>query len=236
MLADIGVRPSITAFFPCYNEVANVEHVIRDALRYLPALADDFEVLIIDDGSIDKTAERAGAIAQGEGRVRVISHRENLGYGRALRTGFESAKYDLIFYADGDGQFSLKDLALLVGELEDHGFILGYRRNRADPLYRRLNGWLWTTLVRALLGIRVRDVDCGFKLFRREAVRLEALFSGRGAAISAELITRAIRAGYKYKEVGVTHYPRKSGQQSGNSPGVIGQSVLDIIRLWRVFR
>ena len=236
MLANISVRPSITAFFPCYNEMANVEDVIRDALRYLPTVADEFEVLIIDDGSVDQTADRARAIAHGEDRVRVISHRENLGYGRALRTGFESASYDLIFYADGAGQFSLKDLTLLIRDLGDHGFVLGYRQNRADPLYRRLNGWLWTTLVRALLGIRVRDVDCGFKLFRREAVRLEALFSGRGAAISAELITRATRTGYSYKEVGVTHYPRKSGRQSGNSPRVIGQSVLDIMRLWRVFR
>lgn len=236
MPEEIGGRPSISAFFPCYNEVANVEHVIRDALRYLPTVADEFEVLIIDDGSIDQTAERAKEFSHGESRVRVISHAENLGYGRALRTGFESASYDLIFYSDGDGQFSLKELSRLIAELGDHGFILGYRRNRADPIYRRLNGWLWTTLVRSLLGIRVRDVDCGFKLFRREAVQLEALMSGRGAAISAELITRASRAGYEYKEVGVTHYPRRWGRQSGNSPRVIGQSILDIIRLWRTFR
>jgi glycosyltransferase involved in cell wall biosynthesis len=233
MVNDLKRLPSISVFFPCYNESANVERVIEDALEHLPGLADDFEVLIIDDGSTDGTSRVVESIVGSHEQVRLISHAKNLGYGRALRTGFQAAIKDLVCYVDGDGQFSLADLSLLLAELPGHGFVLGYRRNRADPIYRRLNGWLWTGIVRFVLGVKVRDVDCGFKLFRREAVHVDRLISGRGAAISAELISRAHRSGHQFTEVGVTHYPRRSGEQSGNSPTVILRSVIDIIRLWR---
>ena len=231
-----GQRASISAFFPCHNEGENVERVIGNALEHLPAIADEFEILIVNDGSTDDTAARAEAIGETDSRVRVVSHPTNLGYGRALRTGFESARGDLIFCADGDGQFSLDDLPPVVDALNDHGFVLGYRVNRADPFYRRLNAWLWGLSVRFLLGFRVQDLDCGFKLYRREAVPVEDFISGRGAAISAELIARALRGGHTFTQVGVTHYPRQAGTQSGNSPRVILNSFLDIIQLWRGLR
>ena len=231
-----GQWASISVFFPCHNEEENVERVISNALEYLPGIADDFEILIVNDGSTDDTAALAEAIGATDSRVRVVSHPTNLGYGRALRSGFESAKGDLIFCADGDGQFSLADLASVVDALDGHGFVLGYRINRADPFYRRLNAWLWGLSVRLLLGFRVRDLDCGFKLYRREAVPVKDFISGRGAAISAELIARALRDGHSFTEVGVTHYPRQAGVQSGNSPRVILNSFLDIIQLWRGLR
>ncbi|MDE2901642.1 MAG: glycosyltransferase family 2 protein [Chloroflexota bacterium] len=236
--ASEGARPwaSISVFFPCHNEEENVAQVIGDAVEHLPTVADDFEIIIVDDGSTDDTAARAGAIAERDSRVRVVSHPTNFGYGRALRTGFESAEGDLIFCADGDGQFSLADLPAVVHALDDHGFVLGYRINRADPFYRRLNAWLWGLSVRVLLGFRVRDLDCGFKLYRREAVPVEDFISGRGAAISAELIARALRGGHSFTQVGVTHYPRRAGVQSGNSPKVILNSFLDIVQLWRGLR
>lgn len=227
---------SISVFFPCHNEEENVAQVIGNALEYLPAVADDFEIIIVNDGSTDDTAAHAEAIAQRDSRVRVVSHPTNLGYGRALRTGFESARGDLIFCADGDGQFSLADLPAVVNALDDHGFVLGFRINRADPFYRRLNAWLWGLSVRVLLGFRVRDLDCGFKLYRREAVPVADFISGRGAAISAELIARALRGGHTFTQVGVTHYPRQAGTQSGNDPRVILNSFLDIIQLWRGLR
>jgi glycosyltransferase involved in cell wall biosynthesis len=227
---------SISVFFPCHNEEENVEQVIGNALEHLPGVSDDFEVIIVDDGSSDATAAIAGDIAKTDSRVRVVSHPTNYGYGRALRTGFESAKGDLIFCADGDGQFSLDELSKVVDALNGHGFVLGFRINRADPFYRRLNAWLWGLSVRLLLGFRVRDLDCGFKLYRREAVPVEDFISGRGAAISAELIARALRGGHSFTQVGVTHYPRQAGEQSGNSPRVIVNSFLDIIQLWRGLR
>ena len=236
MANDLNLRYSISVFFPCFNEAANVERVISDAVAHLPSISDDFEILVIDDGSTDGTSQVVETMMLSDERVRLLAHTENLGYGMALRTGFQGAQKDLVFYADGDGQFSLSDLSSLVEALPGHGFVLGYRRNRADPLYRRLNGWLWTGLVRVVLGVKVRDVDCGFKLFRREAIDVEQLISGRGAAISAELISRAHRSGYRFAQVGVTHYPRKSGEQSGNSPKVILRSFVDIIRLWRGFQ
>lgn len=231
-----GPWKSISVFFPCHNEAENVERVIGNALEYLPGIAEEFEILIVDDGSSDDTAARARTMSETDSRVRVVSHPTNLGYGRALRSGFESAKGDLIFCADGDGQFSLADLPPVVDALNDHGFVLGYRINRADPFYRRLNAWLWGLSVRCLLGFRVRDLDCGFKLYRREAVPVEDFVSGRGAAISAELIARALRGGHTFTQVGVTHYPRQAGVQSGNSPRVILNSFLDIIQLWRGLR
>ena len=142
MANDLNLRCSISVFFPCFNEAANVERVISDAVAHLPSISDDFEILVIDDGSTDGTSQVVETMMLSDERVRLLAHTENLGYGMALRTGFQGAQKDLVFYADGDGQFSLADLSSLVEVLPGHGFVLGYRRNRADPVYRRLNGWL----------------------------------------------------------------------------------------------
>ena len=227
---------SLSVFFPCHNEGANVGGVVGDALVYLPRITEDFEIIVVDDGSTDGTAERSEVIARTDSRVRVISHDGNHGYGHALRTGFSAATKDLICYTDGDGQFTLEDLPAVLDALGDHGFVLGYRLCRADPVYRQVNARLWETFVRVALHIQVQDLDCGFKLFRREAVEPLELCAGRGAAISAELIARAVRAGHTFGEVGVRHYPRKAGRQSGNSPSVVLNSFLDITRLWIALR
>ncbi len=231
---DPGLR--ISVFFPSHNEVENVERVVRDAHAHLAAVARQYEIIVVDDGSTDGTRDRALALVDEDPRVRVVSHPTNLGYGRALRTGFASARLDLVCFTDGDGQFSLADLPRLLGPLNDHGFVLGYRLRRADSVHRRLNAWLWQLFVRVALGVRVRDVDCGFKLFRREVVADLELISGRGASISAELIAKATRAGFTFAEVGVHHYPRTAGVQSGNSVRVILSSFADILRLWRRLR
>ncbi len=232
--AHAGV--SISLFFPCHNEAANVDAVVRGAVTHLTSMAADFEIIVVDDGSTDGTAERAEAIAKTDSRVRVVSHAGNRGYGHALRTGFASASKDLVCYTDGDGQFTLEDLPAVLAALGDHGFVLGYRLRRADPLYRRINARLWETFVRLALNLRVRDLDCGFKLFRRSAVSAAALEAGRGAAISAELIARAVRAGHTFSQVGVRHFARRAGKQSGNSPAVVAHSFVDIARLWIALR
>ena len=234
--ASLRVPLAISVFFPCHNEVENVERVVRDARTHLAELTEDYEIIVVDDGSTDGTAERAEAVARTDQHVRVVSHSTNLGYGHALRTGFSTARKDLICYTDGDGQFSLADLPRVLQALDGHGFVLAYRIRRADPFYRGLNAWLWRTFVRLVLRIKVRDLDCGFKLFRREVVQGIELVSGRGAVISTELVAKAVRAGHSFAEVGVHHYPRTAGQQSGNSPRVVLNSFVDILRLWRQLR
>jgi glycosyltransferase involved in cell wall biosynthesis len=226
----------ISVFFPCHNEVENVERVVREAHRHLAALTEDFEIIVVDDGSTDGTPERAEAVANTDSRIRVVAHPTNLGYGHALRTGFKNARKPLVTYTDGDGQFSLADLPNMLAALNGHGFVLGYRLQRADPAHRRVNAWLWTAFVRMMLGINVRDLDCGFKLFRRELVRDLEFIAGRGAVISAELIAKATRAGHSFAQVGVHHYPRASGEQSGNSLRVVANSFVDVLRLWRQLR
>ena len=227
--------PQISVVFPCHNEAENVAAVIADARQHVGALGDDYEILIVDDGSSDGTAERARGAAAGDDRVRVVQHPTNLGYGHALRSGFAAARAPLICYVDGDGQFSLADLPGLVNALGSHGFVLGYRIQRADPAHRSLNARLWGLVVRLVMGFNVRDIDCGFKLFRREVVKDVEFIAGRGAVISAELVARATHAGHTYTEVGVTHYARTAGEQSGNSPLVVLNSFLDIARLrWRL--
>jgi len=227
--------PHISVVFPCHNEAENVAAVIADAQQHVGALGDDYELIIVDDGSSDGTAERAREAAAGDDRVRVAQHPTNLGYGHALRTGFAAARAPLICYVDGDGQFSLADLPTLLDALGTHGFVLGYRIQRADPAHRTLNARLWGLVVRLVMGFNVRDIDCGFKLFRREVVQDIEFIAGRGAVISAELVARATHAGHTYTEVGVTHYPRTAGEQSGNSPLVVLNSFVDIARLrWRL--
>ncbi len=227
--------PRISVIFPCHNEAENVAAVIADARKHAVAFGDDYELIVVDDGSMDGTAERAREAAAGDDRVRVEQHSTNQGYGHALRTGFAAARAPLVCYVDGDGQFSLADLPAFVDALGTHGFVLGYRIKRADPAHRSLNARLWQQVVRLVMGFNVRDIDCGFKLFRREVVQDLEFIAGRGAVISAELVARARRAGHTFTEVGVQHYPRTAGEQSGNSPKVVLNSFVDIVRLrWQL--
>ena len=225
----------ISIVFPCYNEAENIAAVLADAREHLNTLAAEYELIVVDDGSTDATAARARMAAGGDTRTRVVEHSTNLGYGHALRSGFRAARLPLVCYVDADGQFSLADLSRLLEARGSHGFVLGYRINRADPAHRTLNARLWQTFVRLVLGFNVRDLDCGFKLFRRELIQAPNLMAGRGAVISAELIAKLTRAGHTFSEVGVQHYPRTAGEQSGNSLRVIFNSFIDILKLrWQL--
>jgi glycosyltransferase involved in cell wall biosynthesis len=227
------VRVSI--IFPCYNEAENIAGVIADAREHLKTIRAEYELIIVDDGSTDATADRARAATGDDSRIRVVEHSTNLGYGHALRSGFRAARLPLVCYVDADGQFSLADLSRLIEAKGSHGFVLGYRIHRADPAHRTLNARLWQTFVRLVLGFNVRDLDCGFKLFRRELIQAPNLMAGRGAVISAELIAKLTREGHTYAEVGVQHYPRTAGEQSGNSLRVVFSSFVDILRLrWQL--
>lgn len=215
---------------PAYNEEAIIASTLRSALATLPPLFAALEVIVVDDGSRDATAQRVEALAAGEPRVRLIRHRRNRGYGAAVRSGLRAAQGDLIMFCDSDGQFDFSDVERLLARLPYNDFVVGYRRRRVESPRRRFNAWAWGRLVRLLFGVRARDLDCAFKLFRRgviERLRLTAT----GACINAELMCQCRRAGFRFDEVAVEHYPRVGGRPTGSSLAVIARAFRELPRI-----
>jgi len=228
----------LSLFFPCHNEADNLEGLVADALAALPALATTYEVILVDDGSRDDSATVAERLVrQHGGVVRLVRHDVNRGYGGALRSGFAAARYSSLAYTDGDRQFRVADLARLVACAEETRapVVIGYRLQRADPPLRRIYATLYRIANRIWFGLRVRDVDCAAKLFRRDALRGINVHSD-GAFFSAELLIRLRVAGVQIAEVGVPHYPRTAGSPTGARPSVIARAVRDFwslrIGLW----
>ncbi len=234
-----GMVPELSYFFPAHDEEANLEDLVAEALETLPELAERFEILIVDDGSRDRTPEMADALAAAHpGIVRAVHHPVNLGYGAALRSGFRASRYDLVAFTDGDRQFRVADLGRLLERLAEPDApdaVVGFRIRRADPLVRTLYARLYRLANRIWFGLRVRDADCACKLFRREALEDVRVESG-GAFFSAELLIRLRRSGARIAEVGVPHYPRVAGSATGARPSVIWRAVKDFwwlrLRLW----
>jgi len=221
----------LSVVLPAYNEEANIERVVRGVIAYLEPKHIDYEILPVDDGSADQTAQIIDRLQQECPRVRAQHHPQNRGYGAALRTGFDAAVKRYVFYMDGDGQFDIKDLDQLLPLASEDVIVTGYRIERRDPFVRRLNarlfgGWL----VRVMLGVYVRDLNCAFKLIPKKVFRTITLES-TGALINAELYGRAIRAGFGIREIGVHHYPREAGVQTGAHLSVIFRAFYDLFRL-----
>ncbi|MCA9256878.1 MAG: glycosyltransferase family 2 protein [Phycisphaerales bacterium] len=221
---------SISIFFPFYNEEANIENVAKAALRIAPTIADRFEIILVNDGSRDETGAIADRLADTHPEIRAVHNRPNRGYGGAVRRGIEEARMDWVFFSDGDGQFDLAELPKLIALLSDADMAVGYRIDRADPLPRRLNAFCWGTLVRTLFGIRVRDIDCAFKLIPRRLIDAITLESD-GAMISTELLAKATYQGLRIREVGVRHYPRTAGEQTGANFRVILKAFRELFAL-----
>ena len=228
----------LSLFFPCHNEAENLEALVADALAALPALATTYEVILVDDGSRDDTAGVAERLVQRHGGVvRLVRHDVNRGYGGALRSGFAAARYDYLAYTDGDRQFRVADLARLVerAEVTRSPVVIGYRVQRADPPLRLVYATLYRVANLIWFGLRVRDVDCAAKLFRRDALRSISVHSD-GAFFSAELLIRLQLAGTTILEVGVPHYPRTAGSPTGARLSVIARAVRDFwslrVGLW----
>jgi glycosyltransferase involved in cell wall biosynthesis len=222
-------RPRLTFFFPAYNEQENVERTVDLALREVAPLVDgSIEVLIVDDGSSDRTPEIADSLAAADPRVRV-HHQPNRGYGGALKAGFENARGELIGFSDGDLQFDLKEMARLLDRLNDEtrpvDAVIGFRIKRRDPFHRIFIAKTYNAVVSVLFGLRVRDIDCAMKLFRREVfdgLRLDA----DGPFLSAETLIKLRARGTPMAQVGVNHYPRAAGTNTGAS----------FIKILRTFR
>ena len=224
----------LSYFFPAHDEEANVGGLVEEALAELPRLADRFEIIVVDDGSRDATGAIAdGLAAQHPGTVRALHHDTNLGYGAALRSGFAAARYDAVAFTDGDRQFRVADLGLLIARAagaDRPDVVAGYRLKRADATLRIVYARLYRVALLVWFGLGVRDVDCACKLFRRaslEGIRLE---SG-GAFLSAELLIKLRAAGRTIVEVGVPHHPRTAGSATGAKPSVVLRAVRDFWRL-----
>ena len=230
--------PSLSFFFPAYNEEGNVEAVVRDALATLPQFADDIEVIVVDDGSRDRTAAIADALTASDPRVRAVHHPRNRGYGGAVRSGLLASRKAFIFYTDGDRQFHLDDFPRLAEALAGVDAAIGYRPERRDPPRRRFTAWVYNRLIRVLFGCTIRDVDCAFKLFHREVfarVPLERVRSD-GAFFSAELLLVLGAGGIRLREVPIPHYPRTVGMNTGASVRITLRAIRDLLglrlRLW----
>jgi len=227
--------PGISVFLPSHNEEPNVERVVRGFLAELALIADDYEVIVVNDGSLDKTGAIADRLANEDSHVKVVHHQMNRGYGGAVISGIRAATQPYVMLADGDGQFDPKEVATLAAFVPEYDVVVGKRIHRADPLMRRINGKAWTMLVRVVLGIGISDIDCGFKLFKREfldGMELQA----HGAMISTELMARVAGRGAKIKEVGVQHLPRMAGEQSGADFKVIARAFKELFALYGELR
>ncbi|MHC4441069.1 MAG: glycosyltransferase family 2 protein [Planctomycetota bacterium] len=221
---------SLSVFFPCYNEEANVERATLAALETCRSITRDFEIIIVDDGSKDRTGELADKLAEQHNRVLAVHNRPNRGYGGALQAGFLAAKKELVFYTDGDGQFDFKELPKLLDLLNEYDIVSAYRINRDDPLIRRINGWGWTMLCNFLLKMKIRDIDCAFKIFPRKLFD-EINMGSEGALIDAEILAKATHRGYRIGQVGVHHYPRTAGEQTGANLKVIARAFMELLKL-----
>jgi glycosyltransferase involved in cell wall biosynthesis len=227
--------PGLSVFLPAHNEEGNIERVVDGLRAELPNIADRYEVIVVDDGSRDRTGEIADRLAASDPRVKVVHHPVNRGYGGAVISGVKAATQPYVMLCDGDGQFHPADIALLAARVPEYDVIVGNRVRRADALMRRLNGKAWTLLVRLLFGVGIKDIDCGFKLFKREYVDGLEL-RAKGAMISTELMARVAGRGAKICEVDVRHLPRLVGEQSGANFRVIARAFRELFTLFLELR
>ncbi|MCK5566084.1 MAG: glycosyltransferase family 2 protein [Planctomycetes bacterium] len=226
---------SISVFFPCYNEFANIKPLVIKSLSTIERISSDFELILVDDGSVDGTSKLIDDLAAKYAEVKAIHHTANSGYGAALQTGFRAASKDLVFYTDGDAQFNIADLPDILPLIQRCDIVSCFRINRQEGPLRKLNAWCWGRLVCFLFGLHLRDVDCAFKLYKREIfdnIRMKST----GALIDAEILARASKKGYTIMQAGVRHYPRTAGAQTGANIKVVARAFIELFKLFREIR
>jgi glycosyltransferase involved in cell wall biosynthesis len=218
----------ISAVMPAFNEEANLEQSVGRMADALQACTRGFEIIVVDDGSQDGTAAVLERLKAAHPNLRVIRHPLNRGYGAALRSGFGAARFSWIFLMDADNQFDPAEVERLLARAAGADIVAGYRKHRRDPVLRRLNAWAFFTMVRLLFGGLVRDVNCAFKLIRREMIERMALHS-EGALINTEILVLARQLGARVVEVPVEHYPRKAGKQTGANIRVVIRAFAELL-------
>lgn len=225
-------KESISVFFPAYNDAGSITTLVKNALDVLQTLADDYEVIVINDGSTDETPKILDQLAANESKVRIIHHEQNRGYGAALRSGFNAANKDLIFYTDGDGQYDVKELKSLHELMtKSIDVVNGFKIKRSDKSHRKLLGGMYNRLSRFLFQLPISDVDCDFRLIRRSAMKQIELESNSGF-ICVELITKLKQSGCSFTETPVNHYARTFGSSQFFTLSRVARTVFDLIKLW----
>lgn len=234
MLHKMSAR-SLTVIFPIYNEEKNLQATLTNAMNALCQLKLDWQMILINDGSEDCSSSLIESYAINSPNIQIDHHSKNRGYGAALRSGFELATKELVFFTDSDGQFDLHDLTKMLPYATDYDMVIGYRAMRNDPWYRKLNSLIGNFLGRILFGIHVRDINCAFKIFRRDFLdRIQT--ESDGALVNTEILAKARKLSCTMMEVPVNHYPRLHGTPTGANPKVIVKTFLEFFRLWRKLR
>lgn len=221
----------LSVVLPAYNEEKNIRLAVEKISDFLEKRKIDFEIIAVNDGSKDKTAEILKACGNRRKNLSIITHPRNFGYGAALRSGFGKARGDLIFFTDSDLQFAIEDLPVFLEEIKKYDFVVGYRKKRKDPFPRVLSARIFKMVSRLFFGVKVNDIDCAFKIFKKEVIKNLSLDSS-GALINLEIFAKAKEKGYKFKEIPVRHFPREGGEQTGGNIGVILKALAGFFPLW----
>lgn len=219
----------LSVFLPSYNEEKNLPHLIDQCDKYLTQNLDQYEIIVIDDGSLDKTASVVSGLIKKYKNLRLVKHGGNQGYGQAIRTGIKESKYPWTFFMDSDNQFRIEDIKEFLN-YDDCDLIIGYRIKRDDPIRRLIASRVYGMFVKTLFGLKVKDIDCAFKLMRRDAIADLGLISN-SFFVSTELLVKAKKKGLKIKEIGVHHYPRKEGVSTVTFARV-KQSLIELGKLY----
>ena len=222
---------SLSVILPAHNEAENLPVVVPEVLVTLPRFCHEFEVIVVDDGSKDRTRQILESLSEQHLQLRVERHEVNRGYGAALATGFRRSNCDFVMFMDSDQQFRIADLELLSPFVGKFDIVAGFRKERNDPLHRRVFAEIFNVTVRVLFGVHLRDIDCAFKVFRGDQIRSLEL-TAPGALINTEIQAKLRRIGATIEQVGVNHYPRVAGHATGGSVRVILRAMRETIALW----
>ncbi|MFH1561548.1 MAG: glycosyltransferase family 2 protein [Patescibacteria group bacterium] len=227
--------PELSVFLPCFNEGENLTATAEKTIPILDRVASKWELLIINDGSTDDTGKVAKKLAQKYPNVRIVTHPVNRGYGASFKSGFYNSKFSWRAFIDADGQFDFKDIYAFVEKQKETGadLVIGYYLDRQVPILRIWASKLWELLVFIFFGLKVRDIDCGFKLVNEKVIKtIPKLESERGPFITSEFLVKAKKSGFKIAEVGVHHFSRQAGSATGAQLKVVVSGFKDLLRLW----